>query len=74
VNLRTGTTLGMLAALALFVGEELWFALDDSPDTVPLTVIVVDHVPMWLGFPLIVVFAVWLVVHFWTWWRRRRRT
>lgn len=54
------------------VGEELWAALDTSPTTVPWTSLVVDNVPMWIGLPIVIAFAVWLPIHFYIYWRRKQ--
>lgn len=68
---RTAWIVGFLAGFVAWIVAEVWAAFDSSTNTVPLTNIIVEHVPMWLGFPLIVAFAVWLVLHFWIYWRRR---
>jgi hypothetical protein len=70
---RTAWIAGFLAWFVAWIGLELLGAFDSRAWTVPLTDIIVASVPMKYGFPAIVAFAVWLVAHFWIYWRRRRR-
>lgn len=68
---RTAWIVGFLGGFLAWVAAELWAAYDHSSNTVPLTNIIVEHVPMWAGFPLIVAFSIWLTTHFWIYWRKR---
>lgn len=70
---RTAWTVGFLAGFAAWIAAELLAAFDSDPNTVPLTALIVDHVPLWYGFPIVVAFAVWLVAHFWIYWHQRKK-
>ena len=51
-----------ITALAIFL--ELLAVFDKNPNTLPWTSYVATYIPVWIGLPLIVGFAIWLVVHF----------
>jgi hypothetical protein len=55
----------LIAALTAFwLIWELVAAFDGDTGTYPLTQLVVEYVPWWLGIPAAVVLAGWLVPHF----------
>jgi hypothetical protein len=56
---------GFLGTFGLWLAEEIWAAYDADPNTVPLTNFLVDNVPGWILFPVILTFAVWISAHFW---------
>lgn len=53
-----------LTAIAIAVSYELFAAFDNNPDSLTLTHLTTTYIPSWIGLPLIVVFAGWLVLHF----------
>lgn len=59
-----------LSVAGLGLAMELWALFNDSPYSVPLTWIIIDNVPFWLGMPIIAGFAVWLVHHFYVRWKK----
>lgn len=48
----------------LWVVMELIAAFDKSSDTIPLTHLIRDNIPVWVGLPVIAIFSVWLIAHF----------
>jgi membrane protein implicated in regulation of membrane protease activity len=63
---------GFLAATALAVGGELLAAFDSSPSTVPWTELVVRYIPWPVTATLIAVLVIWLPLHFWQWYHKRK--
>ena len=53
-----------LGASAVAVLMELWASFDKDPETQSWTLLIVRNVPVWIGLPAIMAFAVWLVYHF----------
>ena len=51
---------------------ELFFAFDKNENTEPLTYLIVDFIPAWIGLPAISFFGVWLIVHFIKFYKIRR--
>ena len=57
-------TIAFLGITALAIFFELLASFDSNPNTIPWTRYIVTYVPMWVGLPIIIGFAIWLVVHF----------
>ena len=51
-----------ITALAIFL--ELFAVYDGDPNTLPWTSYIATYIPVWVGLPLIVLLAIWLVIHF----------
>lgn len=64
-------TVGFLGIIALAILLEIFAAFDTDPNTVPLTLYVINYVPVWIGLPIIIGFAIWLVVHFINYYRNK---
>lgn len=64
---------GFLAGTALLLGAECWASWDGSPDTVPWTDLIVQYVPGEVTLAAIAALVVWLPVHFFVRYRRKRR-
>jgi hypothetical protein len=55
----------ILALTLAWLAWELIAAYDGSPDTWPLTHLVIKYLPPWIYFPAAVLLAAFLVWHFW---------
>jgi len=73
VRRRTAWTAGFLTVTVAAVGMELWAAWDHSPDTVPWTDLIAEHVPRPVTFAAVALLTAWLPGHF-TWAYRRHST
>jgi len=62
-----------LGVTAAAVGLELWASFDGDPDTEPWTDLIVAYVPGEVTALVIGGLAVWLAIHFWIRYARRRR-
>jgi hypothetical protein len=51
---------------------ELYANFDGDPDTWPLTWVIVRYVPAWVTLPAALLLAVWLPIHFWTNYQKKR--
>ena len=51
-----------ITALALFL--EIFESFEGNPNTIPWTKYIVTYVPVWIGLPIIIGFAIWLIIHF----------
>lgn len=61
-----------LSVTGLAILMELWGALGPDPNTfMPWTSLIIQYIPMWIGFPVIVLFAGWLIYHFYYWYRKQ---
>lgn len=69
---RQWAKVGMVVVSLLWLMWELWAANDGNTDTTPLTVVVVEGVPWWVTMPVIAVLVVWLPIHFWVRYQRRK--
>jgi len=49
----------------VWVLMELFAMWDRNPETEPFTIIVVETIPWFIGFPVIAFFGLWLIFHFW---------
>lgn len=65
INKKKWTTY-FLFAIGVATLMELWASFDNSDSTVPLTYLIVDYIPGWISLPIISLFALWLVKHFYT--------
>lgn len=63
---KTKWTIGFLGVTAIAILMELIAAFDNSENTIPWTSYIVDNIPAFIGFPLIALFAAWLVRHFYS--------
>ena len=57
-------TLVFLGITAIAIFLEIFASFDKNPDTIPWTRYIVNYIPAWIGLPIIIGFAIWLVVHF----------
>lgn len=64
----------ILALTLVWLAWELIAAYDGSPDTWPLTHLVIKYLPPWIYFPAAVLLAAFLVWHFWPTGRSGRHT
>jgi hypothetical protein len=64
VKTRTIATTAFLSLTALTVGTEVFFAFDASPNTLPWTQIIAQHVPWPVTALAIFALIVWLPGHF----------
>lgn len=62
----------ILAAFALALGVEVWFAVDADGDTPPLTDLIVSNIPRELSVGAIGGLACWLAIHLWERYDRRK--
>lgn len=69
---KTKWTIGFLLVTIIAVAMELWAVYDGSPDTQPWTTLYINNIPMWIGVPIVVFFATWLVKHFYTYYKNRK--
>jgi hypothetical protein len=63
----------IVALFLAWLGWELIAAFDHDPHTWPLTQILITYVPAWLTIPAALILGVWLPIHLWTEYRKRRR-
>ena len=56
--------IGFLGITALAVFLELFAAFDGNPNTLPWTDFIVTYIPVWIGLPIVILFAIWLIAHF----------
>jgi hypothetical protein len=61
---KAAITTGFLTLTTAAVTAEIWFALDNDPDTVPWTALIADHVPAPVTFAVIALLLAWLPGHF----------
>jgi hypothetical protein len=62
-----------LTLTAAALGMECWASWDSSPDTVPWTELIVEHIPGEVTAAAIGALGLWLPVHFGLrYWRRRQ--
>ncbi len=62
------TVIVWICILGVLLAYELWTAFDGDPGTMPLTHVVMEWVPWYLGMPI----PIWLVYHFGIrYWRKR---
>lgn len=66
--------IGFLTVTAVAVGAELWASFDGDPDTAPWTDLIVRYVPEEVTFALIGALLLWLPLHFWRRYTRKRKT
>jgi len=71
---RTAWRVMFLTVTAAAVGMELWAAFDGNDSTRPWTVEIVEHVPMEVTLAAIGALVLWLPVHFWRQYARKRRS
>ena len=64
LNKKQKWTVAFFGLIALAGGMELLAVFDTSNDTIPLTTYIVDYVPEWITFPVIIALFVWLMYHF----------
>lgn len=62
---RTGKKWLVAWLFLAWLAWELVAAFDDSADTWPLTHLVIKYLPVWIYFPAVLIFAAWLIWHFW---------
>lgn len=74
MNRRAFATTAFLALTAAALGTEVWFAYDDSPNTLPWTFLITDHIPAPITFLAIGVLVAWLPAHFLAAYATRRGT
>lgn len=66
-------SIAFLALTAAAITWEVVAAFDGNPDTWPWTQLITTYVPWWVTYPVLVGLFVWLVFHFYGWYRKRRR-
>lgn len=66
-------TIGFLGLGALWTAFELYAIHDSSDDTIPLTSYIINYIPWYVGYPLIVAFGCWLAYHFGYWYAEHER-
>lgn len=67
-------TVGFLSLLGAWLTAECWASWDSSPDTVPLTQLVVEYVPGEVALAVIAALVGWVPYHFGKrYWQRARR-
>ena len=49
---------------------ELYGAFAGKPEFQPLTGLIITYIPMWIGLPIIIGFAIWLIYHFVYWYKK----
>lgn len=59
-----------IGVLLIGLAMELFAVLDHNDKTQPLTTIIVQYIPFWVGFPIIVGVCGWLIYHFYYWYKR----
>ncbi len=57
-------TIVFLGITALTILLEIFASFDGNPNTIPWTSYIVRYIPVWVGLPIIIGFAIWLVAHF----------
>ena len=62
-------TTGFFGVTILAVGLELWAIFDGSDNTTPWTSYFINFFPWYIGMPIVVGFAAWLVHHFGYWYK-----
>lgn len=70
--MRSAWTWMFLGVTALAVAGELFASFDTSPATEPWTHYVTTYLPPWLTFTLVAVLNVWLPMHFYLEYRKRK--
>ena len=58
-----------VTGVAIFM--ELAAIFDGNADTQPWTVLITDNIPFWIGYPLIVAGCIWIVIHFWKYYKKK---
>ena len=66
-------TVGFLGITVLAVFLELFASFDGDPNTLPWTRYIVNYIPAWIGLPIIIGFAIWLVIHFMTRYQNKKK-
>lgn len=64
---------GFLAVTVVALGTELWASFDSSDATEPWTDLITDHVPGEVTAAAIGALVLWLPIHFWLRYKRKRR-
>ena len=62
-----------LGLTGIVVSMEIFAGLGHNPNIRPWTSIFIDNFKMRFGFPIVCIFAVWLVHHFWYWYNQNRK-
>jgi hypothetical protein len=73
VSPATRWRIAFLGLTGLVIGMELFAACDSSANTEPWTTLVVGHVPGEATAAAIGALSLWLMVHFWVAYRRKRK-
>jgi hypothetical protein len=73
VSPATRWRIAFLGLTGLVIGMELFAACDSSPATRPWTTEIVSAVPMEVTFAAIGALVLWVPIHFWLAYRRKRR-
>jgi len=60
-----------ISSIIVAIILEVIFAFDGSPDTEPLTQLIIEHVNKYVFYTLITGFFVWLIYHFRYWYRKQ---
>jgi hypothetical protein len=73
VSPATRWRIAFLGLTALVIGMELFAACDGSATTAPWTTLVVGHVPGEVTATAIGALVLWVPIHFWVAYRRKRK-
>ena len=62
-------TIGFLGGSLILVAMELWAIFDGKDSTTPWTSYFINFFPWYIGMPIVVGFASWLIYHFGYWYK-----